>query len=121
MGFLAAQRPVVVVGDVRVDRDIDRGEVLHQAVGFGFPDLQAALLDRGVTGSGFRQCVNALLDQLDLPAGVLACLLKQRLIVPVEPEDLLREVIFRELFGFQIDALPAVPVGEEDRQLLAGL
>ena len=50
MGFLAAKGPVVVVGDICVDGDADVGEVLHQAVGLGFADHEAALLDHRVAG-----------------------------------------------------------------------
>ena len=47
MGFFAAQSPVVVVGDLCVDGDLDVCQILHQAVGFGFADHKAALLDFG--------------------------------------------------------------------------
>ena len=115
MGFLTSQGPVVVVGDLRVDRDSDISEILHQAVGLGLADHKAALLDRGSAGRGRRECLDTLFQKFDIPAGVLAGLREQRLVVPVEPEEFLGKVIYGEILYFELDALLAVLVREEDR------
>ena len=86
MGFLAAQSPVVVVGDLRVDGDPDICQVLHQAVGLGFADHKAALLDRRSAGRSCGKRLNALADQRDVPAGIFAGLLEKSRVVCIEPE-----------------------------------
>ena len=115
MGFLTPESPVVVVGDLRVDRDPDIREILHQAVGLGFADHKAALLDRGNAGRGLRERLNALFQKFDIPFSVLAGLFEQRLVVPVEPEKLFGKVIYGEVLYFELDALFAIQVGQEDR------
>ena len=93
MGFLAAQRSVIVVGNLCVDSDPYVCQVLHQAVGFGFPDHEAALLDHSSARGSIGKRLNALPESVNVPAGISAGLLKKRRIIPVKPEQFLGKVI----------------------------
>ena len=118
MGFLGSQRPVVVIGDLRIDRDADVCKVLHQTVGIGFRNQKTALFDPSVTGSRFRECFNAPTDDLNIPSRVPAGLLQHRLVVRVKPEEFIGKVIFRDILDLQFNTLFALLVGKEDCQLL---
>ena len=119
MGLLAAKSSVVVISDFSINGDPHIGEVLHKTVGLGLPDHKAALLDRGSARRVFRECLDEPAHEFDVPAGISAGLLQEGRVVPIEPQQFLGKVIFSEILYFQLDALPAIQVGEEDGELLA--
>ena len=120
MRLLASEGPVVVIGDLRVNGDLHVAEIPHQAVGILLRDLQADLHDGGILRGGLRKLRDELLDKPDVPAGILAGLLQEGRVVPVDPQQLLGELVFAQILDLQLDALFTVQIGEVDRQLLSG-
>ena len=118
--LLASEGPVVVIGDLRINGDLHIAEVLHQAVGVRLRDLQTGLHDGGILRRGLRKLLDKLPEKIVVPAGILAGLLQKGRVGRINAQQLLGKLVFAQVLNLQFDALFAVQIGEEDRQLLTG-
>ena len=111
MGLLTSQRPVIVVGDIRVDGDPHIGQVLHQVVGIGLIDRQAVPDKCLRIRVPCREFPDPLLDQLRVPAGIRAGLGHEVRIVRIQTKNIVRNRLYVDPLDPEFNGLSPVFAG----------
>ena len=134
VGFLLPQRAAVIIGDPGVDGDPDVGTVPHQVASGFRVDLQAVLF-HGRPFLRLRKILfqllipllqrfDALCEEDRIPGGIDTGLCHEVGVVPVQAQDLVGDLRFRDFFYFKFDRLQgaffAVFVVQVYGQLFAG-
>ena len=117
--LLGTQRPAVVVGDLRIDRDADIRAVPHQPILINLVNLQTVLDNAGLFN--LLQFLDPGGQRFRIPAGIETGLCHQFRVILIKAQNLLREILHGHVLNHELNALLVLLTVQNHPHPLAGV